>query len=49
MRGVWVQRARVEYAFRYNLSDVSMNRDRGVVDAWQANELPPCCPTNHGM
>ena len=37
VRGVWVQRARGEYAFGYNLTDVSMNRDRGVVDAWQAN------------
>jgi hypothetical protein len=37
VRGVWVQKPRREYAFGYNLTEVDMNRDRGVVDAWQAN------------
>jgi len=41
VKGVWVQRGGsygTSYTFGYNLSDVSMNRDRGVVDAWQANK-----------
>lgn len=40
VKGVWVQRARGygrAYTFGYNLTDVEMNRDRGVVDHWNVN------------
>lgn len=40
VKGVWVQPARGHgrsYTFGYNLTDVEMNRDRGVVDSWNVN------------
>jgi len=40
VKGVWVQRARgygTAYTFGYNLTDVEMNRDRGVIDGWNLN------------
>lgn len=40
VKGVYVQRARGfgnAYTFGYNLQDVEMNRDRGVVDSWNVN------------
>jgi hypothetical protein len=41
VKGVWVQGAKsygAHYAFGYNLVDVKMNRDRGVIDAWKSNQ-----------
>ena len=40
VKGVWVQKAnhgRYAYTFGYDLKDVKMNRDRGVIDSWEAN------------
>jgi hypothetical protein len=40
VKGVWVQGGKsysTHYAFGYDLIDVEMNRDRGVIDAWKAN------------
>lgn len=40
VKGIWVQAARGygrAYTFGYNLQDVEMNRDRGVVDSWNVN------------
>ena len=40
VKGIWVQAARGygrSYTFGYNLADVEMNRDRGVVDSWNVN------------
>ena len=37
VKGVWVQRGRAystDFAFSYNVTDVKMNRDRGVIDSW---------------
>jgi hypothetical protein len=41
VKGLWVQRGGSygsSYTFGYNLTDVHMNRDRGVVDSWDANK-----------
>ncbi|NIV28277.1 MAG: hypothetical protein GWN58_01825 [Anaerolineae bacterium] len=41
VRGVWVQGGKsysAHYTFGYNLVDVKMNRDRGVIDAWKGNQ-----------
>jgi hypothetical protein len=41
VKGVWVQGGKsygAHYVFGYNLTDVQMNRDRGVIDAWRGNQ-----------
>lgn len=40
VKGIWVQPAHGygrHYTFGYNLTDVTMNRDRGVVNSWDVN------------
>lgn len=40
VKGIWVQKAKsygAPYAFGYNLVDVKIGRDRGIVDSWDAN------------